>query len=579
MRLRHEEGTRMMTMAGVALAFAASLLAGCGAGPAPRNAEPPELVLYNGKIVTVDPSFSIAQAVAIRGDRFAAVGTNDAVRRTAGVATRQIDLQGRTVIPGLIDGHLHNAGGGPGLDLSRVRSIDELLGAVETRAKSAAPGELIVSNSDWHEAQLHEKRLPHLRELDRVGPWNPVVLVRGGHEFIINSAAAKRWNITRETKSPPGGEIGHEPDGELNGELVDTARSLVQLPPPPRLTPETVEAQMKLLNAAGLTGIRIPGSFRLGGDAVEPYRIFQKLKAEGRLTMRVNYLMRIYDFSSVEKMKALIASWNVRPDEGDEWLRIGGMKTLIDGGFEGGHMREPYVEPYGRGGTFKGIQVVPVTQYNAVVRELNRMGWRVATHAVGDAAVDQVLDAYEAAERDQSIKDKRWTIEHFFIAHPDHFPRVRALGIAISAQDHLYLAAPSMAKYWGRQRAERVTPMRTFLDQGFLVAGGTDSPVIPYNPFWSIYHFITRDTISDGVYGPSERITREQALRVYTVNNARLTFEDNIKGSIEPGKLADLVVLSGDYLTVPEKGIESLKPVATLIGGRFVYVDPAASLQ
>ena len=278
-------------------------------------------------------------------------------------------------------------------------------------------------------------------------------------------------------------------------------------------------------------------------------------------------------------MKALIASWNVRPDEGDEWLRIGGMKTLIDGGFEGGHMREPYVEPYGRGGTFKGIQVVPVTQYNAVVRELNRMGWRVATHAVGDAAVDQVLDAYEAAERDQSIKDKRWTIEHFFIAHPDHLPRVRALGIAISAQDHLYLAAPSMAKYWGRQRAERVTPMRTFLDQGFLVAGGTDSPVIPYNPFWSIYHFITRDTISDGVYGPSERITREQALRVYTVNNARLTFEDNIKGSIEPGKLADLVVLSGDYLTVPEKGIESLKPVATLIGGRFVYVDPAASLQ
>jgi predicted amidohydrolase YtcJ len=295
--------------------------------------------------------------------------------------------------------------------------------------------------------------------------------------------------------------------------------------------------------------------------------------------MRVNYLMRIFDFSSVEKVKALIASWNIRPDEGDEWLRIGGMKTLVDGGFEGGHMREPYAGPYGRGGKFKGIEVVPRSQYIPVVLELNRLGWRVATHAVGDAAVDEVLDAYEAANRERSIKDQRWTIEHWFIAAPDQFPRARALGVAISAQDHLYLAAPSVAKYWGRARAENITPMRTFLDQGFLVAGGTDSPVIPYNPFWAMYHFITRDTISDGVYGPAQRISREEALRVYTINNARLTFEENVKGSIEPGKLADLVVLAADYLTIPEKQIESLKPVATMVGGRFVYMDPAGRLQ
>jgi predicted amidohydrolase YtcJ len=562
-----------------AIVLLAALAAACASGPATPPGPAPDLVLYNGKIVTVDGQFSIAQAVAIRGERFVAVGTDDAVRRSAGAATRQIDLQGRTVIPGLIDGHLHNAGGGPGLDLSRVRSLGELLAAVEARAKSAAPGELIVSNSDWHEAQLHEKRLPHLRELDRVAPKNPVVLVRGGHEFIINSAAAARWNITPTTPSPAGGEIGREPDGSLNGELVDTARNLVRLPPPPKLTPEAIEAQMKLLNAAGLTGIRVPGSFQFGGDQVAIYRMFQSLRREGRLTMRVNYLMRIFDFSSVESVKALIASWNIRPDEGDAWLRIGGMKTLVDGGFEGGHMRAPYAEPYGRGGKFKGIEVVPPSQYVPIVRELNRLGWRVATHAVGDAAVDEVLEAYEAADRDQSIRGKRWTIEHYFIAAPDQFPRVRALGLAISAQDHLYLAAPSMAKYWGRSRAERVTPMRTFLDQGFLVAGGTDSPVIPYNPFWSIYHFITRDTISDGVYGAPERITREEALRVYTINNARLTFEENLKGSIEPGKLADLVVLSADYLTVPEKAIESLKPVATMVGGRFVYLDPAARLQ
>ena len=556
-------------------ALVAALAAGCASAPS----KPPDVVLYNGKIVTVDPKFSIAQAVAIRGDRFVAVGTDDTVRGVAGPTTRQLDLRGRTVIPGLMDGHLHNAGGGPGVDLSRVRTIDELFAAVAARVKSAAPGELIVSNSDWHEAQLHEKRLPHLKELDRIAPQNPVVLVRGGHEYIINSAAARRWNITRSTPNPPGGEIGREPDGELNGELVDTARNLVQLPPPAKLTPEALERQMRLLNSVGLTGIRVPGSFQFGGDQVAIYRMFQQLEREGRLTMRVNYLMRIFDFSSVEKVKALIASWNVRPDEGDEWLRIGGMKTLVDGGFEGGHMREPYAEPYGRGGKFKGIEVVPRNQYIPVVLELNRLGWRVATHAVGDAAVDEVLDAYEAADRERSIKDQRWTIEHWFIAAPDQFPRARALGIAISAQDHLYLAAPSVAKYWGRSRAENITPVRTFLDQGFLVAGGTDSPVIPYNPFWAMYHFITRDTISDGVYGPAQRITREDALRVYTINNARLTFEENLKGSIEPGKLADLVVLAADYLTIPEKQIESLKPVATMVGGRFVYMDPAGRLQ
>jgi predicted amidohydrolase YtcJ len=555
-------------------AIVVALLAGCAAAPGPQGAEAPDLVLYNGKILTVDGDFSMARAVAIRGDRFVAVGSDDAVRSMAGPKTRQIDLKGRTVIPGLIDGHLHNAGGGPGVDLSKVRSMAELLAAVEARARSAPRGELILSNADWHEAQLHEKRLPHRTELDRAAPNHPVVLVRGGHEFILNSAAFERWSITRDTKSPPGGEIGRDASGDLNGELVDTARGLVKLPPPPKLTPEAIESQMKLLNAVGLTGIRIPGGFQFGPDVLGPYRMFQQLKAQGRLTMRVNYLMRIYDFSSVEKVRATIESWHVRPDEGDEWLRIGGMKTLVDGGFEGGHMREPYAEPYGRNGTFRGIEVVPPGKYIPVVRELNRLGWRVATHAVGDAAVDEVLDAYEAADRDRSINGKRWTIEHFFIARPDHFARVRALDLMISAQDHLYLAAPSMAKYWGRARAEQVTPVKTFLDQGLLVAGGTDSPVIPYNPFWAMYHFITRDTISDGVYGADQAITREDALKLYTINGAQLTFEDNAKGSIEKGKFADLVVLSADYLEVPVKQIESIKPLATMVGGRFVYEDP-----
>src|SRR2546422_3840777 len=322
----------------------------------------PNLILHNGKVVTVDPAFSIAEGVAIRGDRFVAVGTNAAVRGLAGPATRVIDLRGRTVIPGLMDGHLHNAGGGPGVNLSEVRSMAELLAAVEARVKAGKPGDLVVSNSDWHEAQLREKRLPHRRDLDRVAPDNPVVLVRGGHEFIVNSAAMKRWNITRATPAPPGGEIGHDADGELNGELVDTARGLVKLPPPPKLTEDQIVAQMTLLNAAGLTGIRIPGQFQFGGNAIEPYRMFQQLKAQGKLTLRVNYLMRIFDYSSVEKMRETIASWNVKPDEGDEWLRIGGVRTPGAGGVQGGPLRTAREEPFGEGGKIKGSPGVPLSE-------------------------------------------------------------------------------------------------------------------------------------------------------------------------------------------------------------------------
>jgi len=348
----------------------------------------------------------------------------------------------------------------------------------------------------------------------------------------------------------------------------------VKLPAAPKLVADDIVAMMSRLNAVGITGIRIPGAFQLIADPITPYRFFQQLRAEGKLTVRVNYLMRIYDYSSPQRMRELIESWHVTPNEGDEWLRIGGMKTLVDGGFEGGHMREPYAEPYGRNGMYKGIEVVPRERYIPIVRELNRLGWRVATHAVGDAAIDEVLDAYEAASRDQSIASKMWVIEHAFIARPDHYPRMRALGLAISAQDHLYLAAPSMKAYWGAQRAENVTPMATFLREGFLVAAGTDSPVIPYSPFWALYHFVTRDTISDGVYGAQERVSREDALRTYTINNEKLTFEENIKGSLETGKLADLVILSADYLTVPEKQIESMRVLATMVGGKFVYTAP-----
>jgi predicted amidohydrolase YtcJ len=402
-----------------------------------------------------------------------------------------------------------------------------------------------------------------------VSPDNPVVVVRGGHEYILNSAALKKWNINTETSQRPGGRITRNAAGELNGELIDRAKSLVQLPPGPSLTIEALEEQHRKLNASGLTSIRYPGA------SVEQYRLLQEMKRRGTLTMRVNQLMR-FGADSAQTMRAAITASNVTPDEGDEWVRVGGMKLGVDGGFEGGWMRQPYLEPWGEGGTFFGVNTMKQAPYTDVVKELNRLGWRVATHAVGDAAIDEVLSAYEAANAEKTIVGRRWTIEHGFIPQADQFPRMKKLALVISAQDHLYLAGPSLVSYWGPARAARTTPMRTYLDQGFVVAGGTDSAVVPYPPLWVFYHFVTRDTISGGVLGADEKISRKEALQVQTINNAYLTFEEQLKGSIETGKLADLVVLPEDILTCGAKHIEQMQVDITMVGGRVVYRRPGS---
>jgi predicted amidohydrolase YtcJ len=270
-------------------------------------------------------------------------------------------------------------------------------------------------------------------------------------------------------------------------------------------------------------------------------------------------------------MRAAIAQTGVSSSDGDDWVRIGGMKLAVDGGFEGGWMREPYEEPWGEHGTFRGVNTMKQAAYTDVVTELNRLGWRVATHAVGDAAIDEVLAAYEAANAERSIAGKRWSIEHAFIPQADQFPRMKALDLIISAQDHLYLAGPSLVNYWGRQRAAWTTPVRAYLDRGFKVTAGTDSPVVPYPPLWVMYHFVTRDTISGGVLGADQRITRREALQLLTINNAYLTFDEHTKGSIEVGKVADLVVLPEDILACPEKHIEQMHVDMTMVGGRVVY--------
>jgi predicted amidohydrolase YtcJ len=528
---------------------------------------PADLVLYNGRVITVNSYFTINEAVAITGDRIVAVGGNASVRARSGPDTRTINLRGRAVIPGLMDNHLHSAGGGPGVDLSRVRSLDELSAAIRARAESTPPGEPIVSNSDWHEAQLREQRLPLRDDLDRIAPNHPVVLVRGGHEYIANSAALSRWGVTERTPEPEGGRLTRYPDGRLNGELVDTARSLMKLPAPPQRSPEEQiaarVADYKKLHAAGLTTVRHPGI--QGSD----YRVLQEMQRRGVLTMRVNALLR--PGGDAATVARTLDQWAIGPGEGDAYLRVGGIKLAVDGGFEGGLMREPYEEPWGEHGAFRGLQTVERDGFVDTVRLLNQRGWRVATHAVGDSAMDLVLDAYERANADAPIADRRWSLEHAFIGRADHLPRLKALGAALAVQNHLYLAGPSLVRYWGPERAGLTTPVRTYLDAGLPVSSGTDAPVVPYPPLWTLYHFITRDTISGGVLGPTERVTREEALRMATMGNAWLMMEERDKGSIEVGKLADLVVLSEDPLTAPEASVRDASVLLTIVGGKAVH--------
>jgi predicted amidohydrolase YtcJ len=545
-----------------------AVLVSLAAFPAMAAAQDADTVWLNGKIVTVDARFSKAEALAVRNGRFMAVGTGAEMRKLAGGSTRVIDLHGKMVIPAFEDSHFHGAGGGPGVDLSNARSLADLYAALRQRVESSKPGDVIVSNSDWHEAQLKEQRLPLRRDLDQVSSGNPVVLVRGGHEYILNSAALEKWHIEKTTVSPEGGQISRYPDGEPNGELIDRARTLVSLPQA-RLTLEQQIAswtgQFQKLHAAGL------GSIRLPGISLDQYRMLQEMKRRGLLTMRVTALLSAPPNPDAAKVRAFIESCGVRPDEGDEWLKIAGMKLIVDGGFEGGRMREPYQEPYGKDGTFRGLQLIPPDRFTEIVKELNRLGWRVGTHAVGDAAIDEVLAGYEAANAEKTINGRRWAIEHGFLPREKHFGRIKALGVFVTVQDHLYLAGPSLVRYWGPARAAGVTPVRAYLDHGVEVAAGTDAPVVPFPPLWTMYHFVTRDTISGGVLGPDQKITREEALRIATMGNARLTFEEGMKGSIEPGKLADFVVLDEDLLEADAKRIEPMKVLMTVVGGKTVF--------
>jgi predicted amidohydrolase YtcJ len=533
--------------------------------------------LYNGNILTVDAGFSRREAIAIKDGKVLALGRRSELAKWASPATKEIDLKGRTVLPGLIDNHNHllmAAVTARGVDLSRVRNMEELKDKIREATQQVAEDQVVFTSMAWHEAQLEEQHLPTRWDLDEAAPNHPVYVIRGGHEAVLNSKALEMAGVDERTPTPEGGKISRDPEtGELTGEFVDNAVQVVQhlLPPPPTQEEKVVllERAIDQMLAAGYTSIRDPG--------VEPpdMLIYQRLWREKKLKMRVSMMPRLdrsYKTSDMtaKELEDFFGNWGIRDGLGDSMLRIDAVKLGIDGGFEGGLLREPYVETSGYEDDYHGVQRIPTAKFTEMVLALNRRGWRVGTHVVGDLGLDIVLDAYSAADKEKSIKGRRWILEHAFIVHPDQISRIKDLDLVVSAQDHTYMAGSSMIKYWGAERAAATMPVKRLLKEGIIVGAGTDWPVIPYSPFIALYFWVTRGTVSAGeVGGPEQKLTREEALRVQT--SAHITFEEDLKGSLEPGKYADLVVIDRDYMTIPESEIRDIQVLATMVDGQWAY--------
>jgi len=532
-----------------------------------------DIILYNGKIITVDKNFSIADAVAIKDGKFIGVGKKEDLIRYLGYETQRMDLEGKTVIPGLIDSHNHMMRAGVSLlkdvQLNHCKTMNDVLTAIGEKAKSLNPGEWVVTSGQWHESQLVEKRLPTGKELDSVSPNNPVYVARGGHTTVVNSMAFKIAGITKDTPNPPGGEFKRDPiTGDLTGLLFERpAQSMIQKFLPKTTHDEVIEGiklAMKEYNSYGIVGVSEPGVY-VGPSSYRPY---YELWSKGALTVRVRLLLRATKPEQVENFSTYLYQ-----GFGDNMLRISGIKLLLDGGVETAFLKEPYqiVPGEQEKEAYHGVQVLSTEALIACCREAARQGWHIETHAVGDAAIDLLVDTYEKVNREFPIQDLRWAVMHIFLPTQQSINKMKELGISATVQDHPTYLGANQVKYWGEKRGSFAIPNRKLLDEGIMLGGGTDAPVVHYDPFLSLWWMVTRNTVTAGILGADQGITREEALRLYTINSAYFTFEEEIRGSIESGKLADLVILDNDILKCPADDIKNIRPLKTMMGGKFVF--------
>ena len=530
-----------------------------------------DLVIHNAKIVTVDEDFSIAEAAAVKDGKFLLVGTESSVLESAGPDTAIVDLGGRTVLPGFNDSHSHMTTMGINLptmiDLTEVTSIGDIKQAVAERVAITEKGEWIFSEGGWWQFMLEDGRLPNRHDLDEVSPDNPVTL-KGGHYVIANSMALERVGYDRDTENPPGGEIWKDDNGDPTGFVVRNAMYplLDHFETPDReVQLDGIRQAIRRVNSWGMTSLREPGGSR------ELVEMLRELYENGELTVRIDWCYDVDPNTPVEELDAMFEAL-ADPQEqwGDGIFRGDGLaEMMLDGAEESAQIRTEYI---GRPG-YRGLRLVEQEQLNSLMLSAARHGWRPGPHAVGDASIDQLLEAYEYVNEQIDITDRRWIVDHGILLQPDHYERVKALGLIVLPQPrHLYIIGDKFIEHWGEELAHVSYRLRDWLDNGIKLSLGADKPVsVRSKPIMQIYVAVTRGTGWGGVLGPDQGLTREEAIRGITLDSAYVSFEEDIKGSVEPGKYADFVVLSDDILTVPAETIKDIEVEATVLAGNVVY--------
>jgi predicted amidohydrolase YtcJ len=531
-----------------------------------------DTVYVNGHVVTLDPAVPTAAAVAIKDGRFMAVGGNTIARTLTGPGTEVVDLGGATVIPGLNDSHCHiECAGQAGLvvDLAAVRSVAEALEAIRSFADSRQPGEWVTGRG-WHPlAQLAESRYLTRAELDRAAPHNPVYLPTVGHVAMANSSAFEHAGIDDDTPDPEAGIIGRDDAGRPSGVLYERAIDLITNAMP-GWSVEQLEHQfvtgLAHANRFGITSVLEPWLSSSGIRAV------QRLMLAGRLTARMGVMWIPEPLVSMDEWARTISGSGVSSWFGDEWMKLVGIKLVVDGGMSlrSALMREAYPGcPH-----HYGTATLSREHLIDLVVTAQEFDWRLGVHCVGDRAVDYVLDAFEAADRVRSLVGRRYALIHGSLARRDQLERARALGVRLELQPaFLWDKAATIEKFLGAETTSRAVPMRTAIDVLGIdnVSMGTDYPTNDLNPFTNLYLAVTRKDIRGVTYGADEAVTREEALRAYTASGAFATRDETIKGTISPGKLADLAVLSDDYLSIDVEKIKDIEVVRTVVGGRVVF--------
>ena len=537
----------------------------------------PETILYNGKIRTFTSETASCEALACSGSRIAATGNSDDIRRFAGPETQMIDLRGRTAIPGLTDTHVHLSEKGTAeMELVDCRdfyvdvhSVSDILQRLANAAASAPKGSWLVAHgSPMQDFRIDDQRFPDKRDLDSVCPDNPVSISFGAHVTIANSLALTTAKITRDTPHPAGGHIKHDAQtGEPTGELHERAQLIVK-----KVAPEFNYLQLKdgivfALNQClerGVTTVH---------DIVryaEPVRAYQEIYKEGRMHARVSILPRVIE--SMIESKSL-TELGLITGFGNEWLRIGGVKMSIDGGITG--RNACFHEPYENDEHNHGIIRIQQDELNHTVQACHDAGLRCCVHAIGDKAFDMALDAYENAIEHSPRKDHRHRIEHMgnWLATPKLMQRMVRSGIvAIPNIAFAYYIGDAILDCVGERRLTKAFPFHTLLKNNVIIAGGSDSPGYwPVDPLRDIACAASRKMRWGEVWIPEEKITVAEAFAMHTTTASWVGFEENDKGTLEVGKLADIAVLAEDPFAIQPEKIKDLKVEMTLVGGEIKY--------